>query len=235
MGKAKSTDADRQVILREQIICQLRTLSEPLTTAELIHELSVFRRIGAADLPPINETSVYAALEDLMLAGKVDEAPSGVWHYVRNPGVKEPRQKALFEQDRKMEATCKVKIVTCPDCGANLKNAPHKDYAVCTSCPSTKTYPRFTEPERTQAKCMSRPIAKRMDCHDTWWTITGQPGIWGARFTREYPGTIQARFQAAGGISKAWSIGYFGRLEKEEAELRTVLGMPAVEDQSETV
>jgi hypothetical protein len=126
-----------------------------------------------------------------------------------------------------------MKIVTCPDCGADLKNAPNRDYAVCPSCSSTKSFPRFTEVERTQAKRAALPIAKRLTCHDTWWTITGQPGIWGARFDASYPGVIKARFQAVGGINKGWSVDYFGRLEKEEAELRAVLGVPAVEDHSE--
>lgn len=95
MGKSKSTDTDtdRQAILRERIVCQLQSLSEPLTTAELIHELTVLRHAGAVDLPPINETSVYAALEDLMIAGKVDEAPAGVWHHVCKAI---PTQKGLF-------------------------------------------------------------------------------------------------------------------------------------------
>jgi len=126
-----------------------------------------------------------------------------------------------------------MKIVTCPECGADLKNAPNRDYAVCPSCPSTKSFPRFTEPERTQAKRAALPTAKRLACHETWWTITGQPGIWGSRFDKSYPGVIQARFQAAGGINKGWSVDYFGRLEKEEAELRAVLGVSAVEEQSE--
>jgi len=126
-----------------------------------------------------------------------------------------------------------MKTVTCPDCGADLQNMPRKDYAVCPSCVSTKSFPRFTEPERTEAKRMALPIAKRLDCHETWWTITGQTGIWGARFDAIYPGVIRARFQAAGGIRNGWSVDYFGRLEKEEAELRTVLGAQAVEDRSE--
>lgn len=94
MGKSKSTDTDRQAILREQIVCNLQSLAEPLTTAELIHELTVLRHAGAVDLPPISETSVYAALEDLMIEGKVDEAPAGVWHHVCKVL---PQQKELFE------------------------------------------------------------------------------------------------------------------------------------------
>jgi ribosomal protein S27AE len=132
-----------------------------------------------------------------------------------------------------METTQSFKIVTCPDCGADLKNAPHRDYSVCPSCASTKSFPRFTEPERTDAKRAALPVAKRLNCHDTWWTIAGQPGIWGAKFVATHPGVVRARFQAAGGIRTGWSVDYFGRLEKEEAELRTVLGVPAVEDHSE--
>ena len=98
-----------------------------------------------------------------------------------------------------------MKTVVCPDCGEELQNSPR------------------TESERTQAKRMALPVAKRLNCHETWWAITGQPGIWGARFDAGYPGVIKARFKSAGGLSKGWSIGYFGRLEKEEAELRTVL------------
>ena len=94
MGKAKSTDAERQAILREQIVINLQSLGEPLTTVELIHELTVLRHAGAVDLPPINETSVYAALEDLVIEGKVDEAPAGVWHPVYKL---QPQQKGLFE------------------------------------------------------------------------------------------------------------------------------------------
>ena len=94
MGKPKSTDADRQAILREQIVCNLQSLAEPLTTAELIHELTVLRHAGAVDLPPINETSVYAALEDLMCDGKIDEAPAGVWHHSCKVS---PQQKELFQ------------------------------------------------------------------------------------------------------------------------------------------
>ena len=116
-----------------------------------------------------------------------------------------------------------MKTVICPDCGADLKNSPHRDYAVCPSCPSTATYPRFTEPERTQAKRMALPVAARMTCHKKWWTIAWQPGIWGARFDASYPGVVKARFKVAYGIREAWSVGYFGRLEKEEAELRLAL------------
>jgi hypothetical protein len=92
--KEKSTDADRQDILRKRIVRQLQTFSDPMTTAELIHELTVLRHSGAADLPQINETSVYAALEDLMIAGKVNEAPAGVWNHVQ-PGMNQPKQQQL--------------------------------------------------------------------------------------------------------------------------------------------
>lgn len=119
-----------------------------------------------------------------------------------------------------------MKTVVCPDCGADLKNSPRTEFAVCPSCPSTKTFPRFTEPERTEAKRMELPEAKRLDCHNTWWKIASHPGIWAARFDKSYPGVIKARFQAAGGIRDGWSVDYFGRLEKEEAELREMLGEP---------
>lgn len=127
--------------------------------------------------------------------------------------------------------TTKHKIVVCPDCGADLKNAPHLPYACCPSCASTRTFPRFTEPERTESKRAVLPVAERLKCHDTWWTIAGQAGIWGAKFDKSYPGVIKAKIQANGG--NGWSVEYFGRLKTEEAELRAVFGAPAVEDRSE--
>lgn len=117
------------------------------------------------------------------------------------------------------------KTVVCPACGADLQNAPRKDYAVCPACKNTQTYPRFTEPERTAAKRAALPLATRLTCHPTWWRIEGHPGIWSARFSNLYPGVVRARFQAAGGVRHGWSVDWFGRLEREEAELRDVLGI----------
>jgi len=93
--------AERQTELHaallSQILCHLRSLREPMTTGELMGELTVIRRTGVVELPPIKEETVTAALQELYQQGKVEETPCGVWHFVQTPGVKEPRQKPLFE------------------------------------------------------------------------------------------------------------------------------------------
>jgi len=122
-----------------------------------------------------------------------------------------------------MASDPQFKIVTCPDCGADLQNVPRTSHAVCPACSSTKTFPRFTEPERTQAKRAALPEATRLKCQDTWWRIAGQPGIWSAKFTKDYPGAIRARFNTSDRTHESWAVGWFGRLSSVEDELREVL------------
>jgi len=95
MAAVKRTDAERQADLHLQILAHLRSLDEPMTTAELVDELAVIRRSGSVDLPRINKETVTAALQELYQQGKVEETPCGVWHYVQ-PGVKSPQQKMFL-------------------------------------------------------------------------------------------------------------------------------------------
>lgn len=65
-----------------------------LSTADLVHELTVLRRTGcAAELPPITERAVLDCLNDLYHEGKVGSATGEQWHAVYQSA---PQQALLF-------------------------------------------------------------------------------------------------------------------------------------------
>lgn len=94
--KEAERQAERRANLLEQALSHLRSLDEPMTTDDLVAELSVIRRSGAVDLPPIKNETVTAALQELHQQGEVEEVPCGVWHFVQS-GAKSPKQQSLFE------------------------------------------------------------------------------------------------------------------------------------------
>ena len=82
-------------MLRECTVRLLRT-GGPLTTAELVHELTVLRRTGVMpELGQVTEAGVRDALAAAEKDGRVEETPADVWHWVR-PMAAGKQQTALF-------------------------------------------------------------------------------------------------------------------------------------------
>lgn len=115
-----------------------------------------------------------------------------------------------------------MKTFICPHCGSPLVNGPR--FAACNSCQNPETYPKFYANELREHERESLPIAKRMACVDKWWKLSDRPGIWEAKGVANYPSVVKAKYKTKYQINRgSWSIGYFIRAEKAEAELKIVL------------
>lgn len=77
------------------ILDLLQTAREPRTVAELVHELTVLRRIGAVRCDQVTELAVLAHLESLEAAGRVRRYDVE-WRHVPEDRQAAASQLALF-------------------------------------------------------------------------------------------------------------------------------------------
>ena len=75
---------------REQILLVLGLVrsGRELTTDDLTHELTVLRRTGCVQIPPVQRSGVLEVLRSLQELGQVEEPQPDTWRWVRPDAVR---------------------------------------------------------------------------------------------------------------------------------------------------